>query len=317
LRVAVNVSPVQFIAPSFIEHVAQALAATGIDPDRLEIEITEGVFLQENGTTDAVFQNLKALGVRLSLDDFGTGYSSLAYLKNAPFDKIKIDQSFVRGATLQGSRSRAIIAAIVALADALGMETTAEGIETFDQLEMIREHGVSHVQGYIYSEPVTPEEYLAQSTGAEWGIEPSGHATQRHERVSLYRKLGAVHEDYYYPVVLKNLSATGAMIEGIMNVPVGTQFVLDFGEGQLAVATVRRSRKDQQGVEFEVPLVSDGYGGLCTSHRVSTYLLTAAGIPNGLSDGEMREAVKVSASTVVVPSFASANEKRTIFARGG
>ena len=316
LRVAVNVSPVQFIEPSFIGNVTQSLAATGLDPDRLEIEITEGVFLQENGTTDAIFQKLKSLGVRLALDDFGTGYSSLAYLKTAPFDKIKIDQSFVQGATLKGSRSRAIITAIVALADALGMETTAEGIETFDQLEMIREQGISHVQGYIYSKPISQDEYLVQSTGADWGIEPSGHAIQRHERVSMYRKVGAVHEDYYYPVVLKNLSATGAMIEGIMNVPVGTQFVLDFGEGQLAVATVRRSRKDQQGVEFEVPLVSDGFGGLCTNHRVSTYLLSAAGVPYVLTDGDLREAVKVSSAAVVIPSFEYANEKRAVFARG-
>ena len=122
--------------------------------------------------------------------------------------------------------------------------------------------------------------------------------------------------DSYYTVVLKNLSATGAMIEGIMNVPVGTQFVLDFGEGQLAIATVRRSRKDQQGVEFEVPLVSDGHGGLCTSHRVSTYLLSAAGIPSVLADGDVREAVNVTSSSVVIPTFEYAMDRRAVFVRG-
>ena len=129
-------------------------------------------------------------------------------------------------------------------------------------------------------------------------------------------RLGAVHGNYYYPVVLKNLSATGAMIEGILNVPVGTQFVLHFGEGQLTVATVRRSRKDKQGVEFEVPLVSDGYGGLCTSHRVSTYLLTAAGIPNRLSEGNPQQVTKVTSSAIVIPTFESATERRAIIARG-
>src|SRR3546814_4078917 len=101
-----------------------------------------------------MFTALKEVGVRLALDDFGTGYSSLGYLQSAPFDKIKIDQSFVRGATEPGSRNGAIIAAIVALAEALEMETTAEGIESLDQLDLIRGLNVSHVPGYIYSKPV-------------------------------------------------------------------------------------------------------------------------------------------------------------------
>ena len=104
-----------------------------------------------------MFAALKKIGVRLALDDFGTGYSSLGYLQSAPFDKIKIDQSFVRGATEPGSRNSAIIAAIVALAGALGMETTAEGIETLDQLELIRSLKVSHIQGFVYSKAVTDE----------------------------------------------------------------------------------------------------------------------------------------------------------------
>jgi diguanylate cyclase (GGDEF)-like protein len=114
LRVAVNVSPVQFADPQLPRIVAMALASTGLDPDRLELELTESVFLREGEATDAMFKSLKGLGVRLVLDDFGTGYSSLSYLKTAPFDKIKIDQSFVRGATSNADRNRAIITAIVA-----------------------------------------------------------------------------------------------------------------------------------------------------------------------------------------------------------
>ena len=102
-----------------------------------------------------MFSALKAIGVRFALDDFGTGYSSLGYLKKAPFDKIKIDQSFVRGATLQGSRNGAIIAAIVSLAEALNMETTAEGVETLDELDLVRSLGCSHIQGYIYEQALT------------------------------------------------------------------------------------------------------------------------------------------------------------------
>lgn len=315
-RVAVNISPVQFIEPSFINHVARALSASGLDPDRLEIEITEGVFLQESGATNAIFQKIKSLGVRLALDDFGTGYSSLAYLKTAPFDKIKIDQSFVRGATQHGSRSKAIITAIVSLANALDMETTAEGIETFDQLQMIREQGVSHVQGFIYSMPITQEEYLKQSAQADWGIEPSGYATQRNDRLSMYQKIGAIHENFYYPVILKNLSASGAMIEGILDVPIGTKFVLDFGEGQLALGKVTRCAKDRLGVEFERPLVSDGNGGLCTSHRVSSYMLAAAGMPQLLGKSKSLDTIKLNLSNKAIPKFRFTSETLPMFSNG-
>ena len=135
IRVAVNLSPIQFVDPSLPAIVMSALANSQIQPRQLELEITEGVFLVESESTDDMFAKLKSLGVRLALDDFGTGYSSLGYLKKAPFDKIKIDQSFVRGAAKSGSRNAAIIRAIVTLAESLGMDTTAEGAETHDELD--------------------------------------------------------------------------------------------------------------------------------------------------------------------------------------
>src|SRR5690606_28711266 len=113
VRVAVNVSPAQLGNGRFPELVAQVLAASGLAPERLELELTESLFLNLDSSIDAMFAALKVLGVRLALDDFGTGYSSLAYLKSAPFDKIKIDQSFIRGVTLPESRNSAIIKAIV------------------------------------------------------------------------------------------------------------------------------------------------------------------------------------------------------------
>ncbi|MFC3785578.1 diguanylate cyclase (GGDEF)-like protein/PAS domain S-box-containing protein [Sphingopyxis italica] len=276
MRVAVNVSPIQFANPDLPKVVAGALAATGLSPDRLELEITESVFLGDSAETNRMFKALKELGVRLALDDFGTGYSSLGYLQSAPFDKIKIDQSFVRDATVPGSRNGAIIAAIVALAEALEMETTAEGIESLDQLDLIRGLNVSHVQGYIYSKPVPQAELLDHAEAGSWTIKPSGPARQRNDRFSLFRKVGAIHDNHRYAVVIRNLSTTGALIEGILDVPVGTRFVIDFGEGQLVTATVRRSAKHQQGIEFEQTMVSDGNGGLCTRHRVSPYLIAAA-----------------------------------------
>ncbi|WP_411340700.1 EAL domain-containing protein [Sphingopyxis sp. J-6] len=276
MRVAVNVSPIQFANEELPKIVASALASTGLPPDRLELEITESVFLGDSAETARMFKALKGLGVRLALDDFGTGYSSLGYLQSAPFDKIKIDQSFVRGATVPGSRNAAIIAAIVALAEALDMETTAEGIESLDQLDLVRKLGVSHVQGYVYSKAVAHDELLEHAEARSWTIKPAGPAKQRNDRFQMFRKAGAIHDNHRYAVVIRNLSATGAFIEGIIDVPTGTRFVIDFGEGQLATATVRRSMKHQQGVEFEQSLVSDGNGGLCTRHRVSPYLIAAA-----------------------------------------
>lgn len=298
LKVAVNVSPRQFATGVLPKIVESALSRSGLAPSRLELEITEGVFLQDSADTDSIFAALKKLGVRLALDDFGTGYSSLGYLKTAPFDRIKIDQSFVKGATEPGSRNGAIIAAIVALADALGMETTAEGIETLDQLALIRSLCVSHVQGFVYSQPVGNVTLLERCAEGAWTIEPTGRAVQRGERFSMYRKIAAIHDNHRYDVVLRNLSATGALIEGIYHVPLGTKFVMDFGDGQLAVSTVVRTMEHQQGVIFDERLVSDGNGGLCTNRRVSPYMMAAAGLPaaslpsaqHAASDGENRSA---------------------------
>jgi diguanylate cyclase (GGDEF)-like protein len=282
LTVAVNLSPVQFANQRLPKLVTQALATAGLKAERLELELTESVFLNSTSETLAMFGALKKIGVRLALDDFGTGYSSLSYLQDAPFDKIKIDQSFVRTATEKGSRSAAIIAAIVTLARTLKMDTTAEGIETLDQLSLIRTLGVSHIQGYVYSPAVRHEELLEKFDAGDWVIPPQGPPKQRHKRITLLRRCGAVHENHYYPIVVRNLSATGALIEGLIDVPIGTQFVIDFGEGQLALADVVRSRKNQQGIRFEVRLVDDGNGGLCTAHRVPRAMLVAAGVPTNI-----------------------------------
>ena len=282
MRVAVNVSPVQFTDPRLPKLVANAIAVAGLPAERLELEITESVFLTDSPETQKMFSALKDIGVRLALDDFGTGYSSLAYLQSAPFDKIKIDQSFVRNATEKGSRNAAIIAAIVALATTLDMETTAEGIETLDQLDLIRRLNVSHIQGFAYSKAVTNADLVQRCGDGQWFIKPSGPAKQRHKRLKMFRRAGAVHENHYYPIMIRNLSTTGALIEGIIDVPLGTKFVVDFGEGQLAVADVVRTRRNQQGLKFEQRLVDDGNGGLCTPYRVPRAVLASAGLPTSV-----------------------------------
>lgn len=160
VRVAVNVSPVQFRNPGLNTVILQALAETGLPPGRLELEITESLFIDNPETTLASLHSLRALGVRVALDDFGTGYSSLSYLRSFPFDKIKIDRSFIID-LLGSDGATAIIKSITSLADALGMETTAEGVENAGQLDILREQGCSHIQGYYFSRPVTEDAVAA------------------------------------------------------------------------------------------------------------------------------------------------------------
>jgi len=154
IRVAVNVSAVQFHRGALHETILAALAASGLEPSRLEVEITESVFLEGGETTLKLLHSLRSLGVRVALDDFGTGYSSLSYLQSFPFDKLKIDRSFIQN-LLTRDGATAIVHAITELANALGIETTAEGVEETAQLEELRAHGCSSVQGYLFAEPMT------------------------------------------------------------------------------------------------------------------------------------------------------------------
>lgn len=259
VRVSVNVSPLQFASPALPSVITNALASAQIDPGRLELEITESVFLNEGEGTDAMFAALKRVGVRLALDDFGTGYSSLGYLRKAPFDKIKIDQSFVRGATQQGSRNGAIISAIVSLAEALGMETTAEGVETLDELDLVRMMGCSHVQGFIYDKPLSREAATERlSTGLEAiAIGPRAARSSRH---TLLRKITLENGGQHYPATIRNISATGAMVEGLWNVPGGTIFRVFLAEGYAVTATARWCREDRMGIEFAAALTLDAAG---------------------------------------------------------
>jgi diguanylate cyclase (GGDEF)-like protein len=154
IRVAVNVSPVQFHRGSLNETILRALADSGLAPARLEVEITESIFLEGSDATLKLLHSLRSLGVRVALDDFGTGYSSLSYLQSFPFDKLKIDRSFIQNLLTREGAS-AIVRAITELAHALNIETTAEGVEETAQLMELRAHGCSSVQGFLFAEPMT------------------------------------------------------------------------------------------------------------------------------------------------------------------
>jgi len=157
IRVSVNLSPLQFSKGNLVATVVSALAASGIAASRLELEITESVLLEKSERNIAILNQLRELGVRISMDDFGTGYSSIGYLRSFPFDKIKIDQSFVRD-LLVDDGSLAIVRAIASLGVSFGMTTTAEGVETEEQMRCLNLEGCVEVQGYLYSKPVPTSE---------------------------------------------------------------------------------------------------------------------------------------------------------------
>ena len=248
IRIAVNLSPIQFNNPAIVATVAAVLAEHKLRAERLELEITEGVFLADSDATDETFANLKALGVRLALDDFGTGYSSLGYLKKAPFDKIKIDQSFVRGAASRDNRNAAIIRAIVTLADSLGMDTTAEGVETHDDLQLIRELGVSQIQGYIFGRPA--DGAAARELALQQTVEADGFACVREPRQSLMRRaITAINGDMV-EIRLRNISGMGALVECEHPVAPGTQLTIDIVGVGPVVGTVRWAQANRFGMLF-------------------------------------------------------------------
>ncbi|HEX5126644.1 MAG TPA: EAL domain-containing protein [Rhodocyclaceae bacterium] len=153
LKVAINLSPVQFRSKSLVPVVMSAIANAGISSTRVELEITEAILLHNNEATLSTLHQMRDLGVHISMDDFGTGYSSLSYLRSFPFDKIKIDRSFVQGLE-KNKDAIAIIHAVSELGTSLGMTTTVEGIETKEQLELVRAEGCTEVQGYLFSKPL-------------------------------------------------------------------------------------------------------------------------------------------------------------------
>jgi diguanylate cyclase (GGDEF)-like protein len=152
VKVAVNLSPIQVMNQNLVAVIVGALAAAGLPANRLEIEITESVLMQNSDATLATLHRLRELGVKISMDDFGTGYSSLSYLRSFPFDKIKIDRCFISGLAT-GDDSVAIVLAIAGLAKHLGIATTAEGVETRQQLQQVKALGCSEMQGFLFSPP--------------------------------------------------------------------------------------------------------------------------------------------------------------------
>ncbi len=160
VKVAVNVSGEQLLEPGFSNNVVRALADSGLPARRLEVEVTESIFLRDPRTARQTLEELIALGCSVALDDFGTGYSSLGYLRILRFSTIKVDRSFVQGAAQGSPESLAIIRAVVAMAQSLDMTTTAEGVETIQEVEMVRDLGCNKIQGFYYGRPMEPADVV-------------------------------------------------------------------------------------------------------------------------------------------------------------
>jgi hypothetical protein len=224
------------------------LSDTGLPAKRLELEITEGVFLSNDDHVHDMIASLKSIGVKLALDDFGTGYSSLSYLQRVPFDKIKIDRSFVTGASDQQGRNAALIRAMVGLASDLKMETTAEGVETQEELALVRSLGCSLVQGYIFGKPMPSEKALELAQKGAPSI--PAQFPPREPRMRIIRAALLHYQGRVLGSRLRNISSGGALVECREELPVGSHIQLDFAAGGLIDAEIRWTKGTQFGVQF-------------------------------------------------------------------
>jgi EAL domain-containing protein (putative c-di-GMP-specific phosphodiesterase class I) len=161
LTMSVNLSVRQYLHPGIVDEVASVLRTTGLRADRLRLEITETILMDEKASSRAVLDQLDALGVQLAIDDFGSGYSNLGYLKRLPVETLKIDQIFIKGLG-HDRHDKAIVAAITSLAHEIGLRVTAEGVETNVQREQVRQIGCDHAQGFFFARPMSAEEFTRQ-----------------------------------------------------------------------------------------------------------------------------------------------------------
>jgi diguanylate cyclase (GGDEF)-like protein/PAS domain S-box-containing protein len=248
ISVAVNLSPVQFKSPALPSIVRMVLGDSDLPAKRLELEITEGVFLSNDDHVHEMIGALKDIGVKLALDDFGTGYSSLSYLQRVPFDKLKIDRSFVSGASDPKSRNAALIRAMVGLASDLEMRTIAEGVETQEELALVRNLGCPLVQGYIFGRPMPAEEALELARKGSAALPEQLPA--REPRIRIIRAALLHIDGQVKGARLRNISSGGALVESREEVEVGAQIKLDFAAGGLIDAEVRWVKGTQFGCQF-------------------------------------------------------------------
>ncbi|MDB5669813.1 MAG: diguanylate cyclase [Alphaproteobacteria bacterium] len=251
IRIAVNMSAGQLRDSGLPASLTATLASTGLDPDRVELEVGESV-LEEGAQEARVAERLKAIGVRLTLDNYGAGRAGLGNLRTAPLDKIKIDRSFIRGASDPRSRSAAVVRAVVVLAESLGMDTTAQGAETREEVTLIRRLGCSQIQGFFFSKPISAAAAATLAAESRAAPEPvPGFSRPPRHRLIRNGRLEA--DGRSFPVRLRTISEGGATLECDQILAPELRVTLDVEEAGRLDAEVRWCSAGRVGLRFEAP----------------------------------------------------------------
>ena len=248
LRLAINISLPELEQGQLAGTIARALGASELDPERLELDLGEPALLADTETIRSVLAALRALGVRLALDDFGVGATGIISLKAAPLDRLKIDSTLLRAGLAEGGRARAVLGAVVSLAETLGMSVTAEGVETPEELELVRALGCGEIQGFLFGRPMTADEALKLAADSE--PMSADDAEARAPRQRLIRRGSLRWSGGILPVRVHNISAEGAMIESGNAMAPGSEIELDLADGLRLIGQVRWSQDGRVGMQF-------------------------------------------------------------------
>jgi diguanylate cyclase (GGDEF)-like protein len=253
IRLAVNLSSAQLADPALPATLTATLAQSGLDPDRLELEVNEAAYLAAGGGADARLERLKRIGIRLVLDNYGSGQAGFGVFGTAPFDKLKIDRGFAADAAARGSRNAAILRGIVGLAESLGLDTTAEGVETAAQLALVRRLGCRQAQGFLFAPPLAAEEALARAAESRPTAEVIGFS--RPPRHRLIRNGRLRSDGRAVPVRVRNISEGGAMVDCASALEPGARVTLDIDDAGSVEAEIRWCQRGQIGLMFERPYI--------------------------------------------------------------
>ncbi|KQN19147.1 hypothetical protein ASE83_09575 [Sphingomonas sp. Leaf32] len=256
-RLAVNLSGAQFTNPALPAIIANAVARSGLPPERLELDLDEDSVLRDIPAAIGTFSALHGIGVRIALNDFGAGQGSMSCLRRVAFDRIKIDRSFVRGIGDPEGRNAAVVRAITTMAETLGIDTTAKGVEYHDELSALRDLGCGNVQGFVYGEPVDTAEAAARLLAEGGALTPRGPKAPRLPRTRMLRSTTIEVNGARRSARIRDLSANGALIDLVDfdESAIGTTLRIDIGGGQWTAATLRWAEDGRAGLHFDLPIV--------------------------------------------------------------
>ncbi|MGN7160101.1 EAL domain-containing protein [Sphingomonas sp. SAFR-052] len=256
-RLSIHLSGAQLANPALPAILTNAVARSGLPAGRLELSIAEASVLRDMRGAVATFAALQGVGVGLALDDFGAGQASMSCLRRLPFDRIKLDRSFVRGVSDPEGRNAAVVRSIVTLADLLGIATTAKGVEYHDELAVLRDLGCTDVAGPVYGAPLDGAAAAARLLGEGGALSPQGPKAERAARTRMLRSTTIEVDGRRRPARIRDLSTTGALIDLVDfgESAIGSVIRIDTGGGHWTAATVRWAEDGRAGLHFDRPIV--------------------------------------------------------------